>query len=143
VGWLAGDAEVLARALVWREQVSLALAGPATAAVRALWPRRAEIAAANRAVVARNRATVLAWLAERPWAAGAPSPHAGCFLLGVADGWAFDDVAAASRWYAQDQVLAIPGTVVGFPRTLRVGFGHRDEAGLAAGLGYLDDQLRP
>lgn len=143
VGWLAGDPAVLAAALVWREQVSLALAGPATAAVRALWPWRQELQAVNRAVVARNRAALAAWLAERPWLAGAPSPYAACFLLGRAGGAALDDVAIADAWYREDRVLAIPGGTVGFPGTLRVGFGQRDEAGLTAGLDFLDAKLRP
>ena len=142
VGWLAGDPAALAAALVWREQVSLALAGPATAAVRALWPAREAIKAANRAVVARNRAMVTAWLADRPHLAGAPSPYAACFLLGRAGGAPLDDVAIADAWYRADRVLAIPGATVGFPGALRVGFGPRDEAGLAAGLAYLDSKLR-
>lgn len=143
VGWLAGDPLVLAAAMVWREQVSLALAGPATAAIRALWPARGALKAANRAVVARNRAVVRAWLADRPWLAGHPSPHAACFLLGRADGAPLDDVALAAAWYDEDRVMAIPGTTIGFPGTLRVGYGHRDEAGLTAGLRFLDGKLRP
>ena len=141
VGWLAGDSAVLAAALVWREQASLALAGPATAAVRALWPMREEIRAANRAVVARNRAALQAWLAQRPWLQGAPAPQAACFLLGRADGVPLSDVVLADAWYREERVLAIPGTTVGFPGLLRVGFGHRDAAGLAAGLGFLDAKL--
>ncbi len=143
VGWLAGDPAVLAAALVWREQVSLALAGPATAAVRSLWPARADLAAANRAVVTRNRAVLLEWLAARPWLAGEPSPYAACFLLGLADGTPLDDLALADAWYQDARVMAIPGTTVGFPGTLRVGFGHRDEAGLTAGLDFLAERLKP
>lgn len=143
VGWLAGDPAVLAAAMIWREQVSLALAGPATAAVRALWPAREALKAANRALVARNRAVVKAWLAAHPWLAGEPSAHAACFLLGRADGRPLEDLALADAWYREARVMAIPGSTVGFPGTLRVGFGHRDEAGLAAGLDFLAEQLTP
>lgn len=141
VGWLAGDPGAIAEALIWREHTSLALAGPAVAAVKALWPYRAELIALNRAVIARNRSRLLDWLADRPWLAGAPSAHTGAFLLGYADERPFDDVAACATWYDQDQVLVIPGTTLGYPRRLRVGFGQRDKAALEANLAFLDGKL--
>jgi len=141
VGWLAGDAEAIRTGVVWREHTTLALAGPAVAAVKALWPHRAELLAINQAVIARNRARLLGWLAERPWLGGSPSPHTGAFLLGYADARPFDDVATCAAWYAEERVLAIPGTTLGYPGRVRVGFGQRDEAVLEANLAFLDGKL--
>jgi aspartate/methionine/tyrosine aminotransferase len=121
VGWLAGDEKVIAQAVPWREHTTLALAGPATALARAIWPRRGELVAANHAILARNRARI-AGIGEAP-------PTAGVALIKHDR-----DVEVAERWYGEQRGLVIPGTVCGLPGHFRVGFGHRDPSALEAAL---------
>jgi hypothetical protein len=124
VGWLAGDERVIAAAIPWREHTTLALAGPAMALAIALWPRRAELIAANHAILARNRGRI-AGLGEAPTTAG------------VALVRCDQDVAIAERWFARQRGLVIPGSTCGLPGYLRLGFGHRDPAALEAALASL------
>lgn len=139
VGWLVGPAEVAAAALPWMEHATLALSGLSTGLLKALWPRRQELIDANRAVARRNRAIVREWLAEHPHLRGEVTDSAVCFLLSAEGG--FDDVALCERWYAERSSFAIPGSTLGYPGTLRVGFGHRDEAALREALGFLAARL--
>lgn len=141
VGWLVGPAEVVEAALPWREHTTLALSSASEALVAALWPKRQAIMAEVQAIAARNRGLVRAWLAEHPALAGAPSDHAGCFLLTPPG--PFDDMSACDRWYDEDRVLVIPGSTVGYPGTLRVGFGQRDAEALVAALQDLAARLAP
>ncbi|MNT84919.1 hypothetical protein D3C72_2250140 [compost metagenome] len=47
------------------------------------------------------------------------------------------------RWYADRDCFAIPGTTLGYPGMLRLGFGHRDEAALRGALACLAERLAP
>ncbi|MEB3196282.1 MAG: pyridoxal phosphate-dependent aminotransferase [Candidatus Sericytochromatia bacterium] len=141
VGWLAGDSSVLADAVLWREHNGLALSNTATAWVRHIWPHKDRLMAANQAILARNRAMVEAWLAERPDLRGGLSPHAGVCLLGIHAALPFDDQTFAEACYRDDRVLVIPGGTIGMPGVLRVGIGQRDATVLKGGLDYLDARL--
>jgi aspartate/methionine/tyrosine aminotransferase len=81
------------------------------------------------------------WLEAHPHLHGEVSDAAVCFLLSADGG--FDDVALCERWYNERNCFAIPGSTLGYPGTLRVGFGHRDEAALRAALDYLAAQFAP
>jgi aspartate/methionine/tyrosine aminotransferase len=132
LGWLAGDAGLIARAVPWREHTTLALAGPAVALAIALWPHLEELAARNRALLARNRAIALGWLgAQDGWTGRAPTT-AGVLLCGPLN--SVDDVAWAEEWYARCQGLVIPASVCGYPGRFRIGFGHAAPGALEAAL---------
>jgi aspartate/methionine/tyrosine aminotransferase len=131
LGWLAGDAGVLLAALPWREHTTLALAGPAVALAKALWPRRAELVAANQAIVKRNRALALAWAASLPGCGASAPDTAGVLLLRVPG---VDDEEVAQRWYDEERGMVLPGSACGYPGHFRLGFGHRDPAALEAAL---------
>lgn len=140
VGWLVGPAEVAEAALPWMEHATLALSGLSTGLLKALWPRRQELIDANRVVARRNRAIVREWLIQHPHLHGEVTDSAVCFLLSAEGG--FDDVALCERWYEARSCFAIPGSTLGYPGTLRVGFGHRDEAALHAALQHLSVALK-
>ncbi|MFN3430343.1 MAG: pyridoxal phosphate-dependent aminotransferase [Candidatus Sericytochromatia bacterium] len=141
VGWVVGPEAVIASALPWMEHQTLALSGLSVALLKAIWDHREALIDANRAVARRNRAIVRAWLAERPHLTGDVADSAVCFLLGTDGG--LDDVTLAEAWYAERACFAIPGTTLGYPGTLRVGYGHRDEAALVAALAFLAERLAP
>jgi aspartate/methionine/tyrosine aminotransferase len=141
VGWVVGPAEVVEAALPWMEHQTLALSGLSVGLLKAIWAKREALMDANRAVARRNRAIVRDWLVERPHLRGRVSDSAVCFLLGAEGG--LDDVALAEAWYAERACFAIPGSTLGYPGTLRVGFGHRDEAALKAALAFLAERLAP
>ncbi|HEY9721395.1 MAG TPA: pyridoxal phosphate-dependent aminotransferase, partial [Oscillatoriaceae cyanobacterium] len=130
VGWLVGPQDVIEQATRWREHTVLANAGPGEALVTALWPRRHELVAQNQALLRRNRGRVVAWLAAQGMDVPLPET-AGCFLLPMPD-----DEAIAERWYAEG-VLVVPGNRLGYPGTLRLGYGHRDPAALDAALAFV------
>ncbi|MNS81483.1 Capreomycidine synthase [compost metagenome] len=141
VGWVVGPAEVIDAALPWMEHQTLALSGLSVGLLKAVWPHREALIDANRAVARRNRAIVRAWLAERPHLRGHVADSAVCFLLGAEGG--LDDLTLAEAWYAERACFAIPGTTLGYPGTLRVGYGHRDEAAMRAALAFLAERLAP
>jgi aspartate/methionine/tyrosine aminotransferase len=45
-----------------------------------------------------------------------------------------DDVAVAEGLYAAERLLVVPGSTLGHPGWLRVGYGHRDTAALEQAL---------
>lgn len=141
VGWVVGPAEVVAAALPWMEHQTLALSGLSVGLLKAVWSHREALTDANRAVARRNRALVREWLAEQPHLHGHVADSAVCFLLGAEGG--LDDVPLAEAWYAERACFVIPGSTLGYPGTLRLGYGHRDEAALRAALAFLAERLAP
>lgn len=139
VGWLVGPTEVVEAALPWMEHQTLALSGLSMGLLKALWPQRQALLAENRRVARRNRGIVRDWVSAHARLRATVSDAAVCCLLGVEGG--FDDVALCERWYAERTCFAIPGTTLGYPGTLRLGFGHRDEADLIGALDFLARHL--
>lgn len=138
LGWLVAPERVLARAVALREQSLLALPASGEAAALALWPLRERIFAASRARLARNRAIVRAW-ADRAGLALASPEASACALLRPAP--PFDDDAFASAFHRERRALVVPGSRLGYPGALRVGYGHRDPAALEAALAALAGAL--
>lgn len=141
VGWLVGPREVVEAALPWMEHQTLALSGLSMGLLKALWPKRAALMDENREVARRNRAIVRAWVAGQPHLKADVSDAAVCCLLGAEGG--LDDVALCEAWYGDRSCFAIPGSTLGYPGTLRLGFGHRDEAALRRALDFLAEHLTP
>jgi aspartate/methionine/tyrosine aminotransferase len=141
LGWLLGEPERLAEVVVWREHVGLALATPATAWVEALWPRRAAMEAANRSLVGANSAVLGAWARRWPCLYVRTSDRSAACLVGLEGRPGLDDVAVAEALYAVERLLVVPGSTLGHPGWLRVGYGHRDSGALERALEVLGAAL--
>jgi aspartate/methionine/tyrosine aminotransferase len=139
VGWLVAPEPVVVRATEWREHTGLALSSLSEAFLKGIWERRKVLIDANQGLMRRNRGVVERWLARHPQLSGTPAATAGCFLLKPPEG--FDDLAACEQWFQEGRVLMIPGATIGYPGTLRVGYGQRDPEVLEAALAYLSGRL--
>ncbi len=137
LGWLmAADPGVVKRVLAWHEHLSCSVSRMSEQMVEWLWPRRDVIWQEHSAIAARNRQIVADWLPTvTPHATGV-LPPAGVMTLVWPQGEA-DDMALARRLREHHDCFVVPGSCLGYPGALRIGFGHRDPDVLRAALHQL------
>jgi aspartate/methionine/tyrosine aminotransferase len=140
---LAGDPDILQRAVTWREHQGLALASPATSWVKRFWPHRARIIESNQALLETNRRLVQQSLAQFPELHWHTTPATAVGLLGPQQShWpSFDDEAFSRAVYTHDRVFVVPGSRIGYPGRLRIGYGQRAGADLSLSLAEVLNQL--
>ena len=137
LGWaMCADPGVTKRVLAWHEHLTCSVSRMSEQMLEWLWPKREELWGENTAIAARNRAIVDAWLPTLAPHAKGVLPPAGIMTLVWPRGES-DDMALA-RWLRErHDCFVVPGSCVGYPGALRVGFGHRDAEALRAALGQL------
>ena len=143
LGWLAGDPDVIQRAITWREHQGLALAAPATRWVKHLWPHRARIVTNNQSLLESNRRLVQESLAHFPQLHWHTTRATAIGLLGPPPDLrpGFNDEAFAHASYTRHCLFVVPGSRIGYPGRLRIGYGHRNADELSLSLSELLDQL--
>lgn len=136
LGWVAARRQALATCLPYHEYATCCVSRLSEQVVEALWPRREELFAANQAIAERNRRLYGDWLARMGHLIRGEVPPVGVVSLI----WPHDpdDQGVAARLREEFGVFCLPGSTLGFPGALRVGFGHRDPAVLAAALQQLE-----
>jgi aspartate/methionine/tyrosine aminotransferase len=140
LGWVATRSDALKACLPYHEYATCCVSRLSEQVIEALWPRREELFAENRAIAARNRDRFGAWLeGMKDLVAGAVPPVGVVTLL-----WprAEDDQRLAARLREEFGVFCLPGSTLGYPGALRVGFGHRAPDALEAAFAQLERGLR-
>lgn len=140
LGWIASRSEALEACLPYHEYATCCVSRLSEQVIEALWPRREELFAENQAIAARNRERFAAWLFEaQDVVAGALPPVGVVTLL-----WPHveDDEQLAARLREEFGVFCLPGSTLGYPGALRVGFGHRAPGALDLALDRLAEGLR-
>lgn len=141
LGWvMSQDETVLKRILAWHEHMSCSISRVSEQMIEWLWPKRAVIWEEHAAIAARNRRLVADWLAGLERHATGVLPPAGVMTL-VWPLHVTNDQDLAIQVREAFDCFVVPGSFVGYPGALRVGFGHRDEAVLEAALTQLGKAL--
>jgi aspartate/methionine/tyrosine aminotransferase len=137
LGWAAcADRHVASRVLAWHEHLTCSVSRMSEQMLEWLWPRRDALWAENLAIAERNRARVAAWLPTIADHAHAVLPPAGVMTLLWPHG-DHDDMALARHLREEHDCFVVPGSCLGYPGALRIGFGHRDPEELEAALAQL------
>ncbi len=133
LGWVAcTDPDLGRRVLAWHEHLSNSAPRPSETALVALWPELERETEVSRAIAARNAAIVARWLAHNQDRFSGSLPDAGVTML-LAPRGGLDDVQFAIA-VRRSGVFVIPGSTLGYPGQIRIGFGHRDPGRLEAAL---------
>lgn len=141
LGWVASRSPRLASVLPYHEHATCCVSRVSEQVVEALWPRREALFAELRRLAERNRAMVAMWLeAQADLLVGELPPSGVVTLLWPRKGQDDREVARALR--EDFDLFVLPGSTLGYPGALRVGFGHRDPAVLTAALARLETGLR-
>lgn len=141
LGWVASRSEALASCLPYHEYATCCVSRLSEQVIEALWPRREALFSANRAVVERNRVLFGAWLAAmQPLLRGHLSPSGVVSL--IYPRWCEDDREVARALAEDFGLFCLPGSTLGYPGALRVGYGHRDAESLLASLARLETGMR-
>lgn len=141
LGWVASRSARLAACLPYHEHATCCVSRLSEQVIEALWPRREELFAENRRVADRNRTMFGLWLAQFAEIVAGQVPPAGVVTL-VWPSFDSDDRRVARALREDFGLFVLPGSTLGYPGALRVGFGHRDPAALAAALARLETGLR-
>ncbi|MBI6547114.1 MAG: pyridoxal phosphate-dependent aminotransferase [Cyanobacteria bacterium NC_groundwater_1444_Ag_S-0.65um_54_12] len=143
LGWLAcRDHVFLERALAWHEHLAHSPPRTSERMVVALWPELQVQLKESQRIAARNAALFSGWLVQVHGHCRGRLPRAGVTTLLHWPGLArHDDVALALHLRRQSGLFVVPGTFLGFPGTIRIGFGQRDPAELLAALAILETRV--
>ena len=126
IGWLAADADLVARCWAMRDYVSLS-PGKLNDALAVLALRhRDRLVARSQDIIARNLATAHRWFADHAGVASWTPPRAGLLALlrYHAD---IPSLALANRLAEAHSVMLAPGSAFGFEGHLRLGIGQDPE----------------
>lgn len=141
LGWIASRSAVLSALRPYHEHATCCVSALSEQLLLALWPRRTELFAANHAVIERNRPIFVEWLERCDSLVEGFIPPGGVMTL------LFPRIDQTDRGIARalrEQVglFCLPGSALGVPGALRVGFGHREESSLRQGLAALEQGLK-
>lgn len=141
LGWVAcRDAAIRQRVLSWHEHLAHSPPRPSEEALAALWPALEGELARSRSIAARNRGRVERWLQRHVSDFAGCLPDAGVTML-LNCPPELTDISLAHR--ARDRgVFVVPGSALGYPDRIRIGFGHRDPEALEAALEALAAIIR-
>lgn len=141
LGWAAcADERVAKRVLAWHEHLTCSVSRMSEQMLEWIWPQREALWAENLAIAERNRAQMAQWLPTvSEWAHGV-LPAAGVMTL-LWPHETQDDMALARRIREEHDCFVVPGSCLGYPGALRVGFGHRDAEALELTLTQLSVAL--
>ena len=137
LGWMVARRPLLERLRPYHEYATCCVSRVSEQILEALWPRRHEIWAANGAIAARNRALMGRWLEEHSLGR---LPPVGVVTL-VWPAGCRDDRNLARDLRESRGLFCLPGSTLGYPGALRIGFGHRSLDDLSASLAVLSDHL--
>lgn len=141
LGWVASRSPRLADCLPYHEHATCCVSRLSEQVVEALWPRREELFAENRRVTARNRHMFDLWLGAVSDLITGALPPAGVVTL-VWPCFDADDREVARALREDFGLFVLPGSTLGYPGALRVGFGHRDPVALTSALARCETGLR-
>lgn len=134
LGWAAcADPSLTQRLLAWHEHMTCSVSRLSEQLLEGLWPRREELWAENAAVAARNRSRFESWRQGLGATLDVALPPSGVMTLVKLRGDQ-DDRRVARDLRERHDCLVVPGSCVGYPGMLRIGFGHRDAEALEAAL---------
>ena len=137
LGWAATpDRALAARILAWHEHLTCSVSRMSEQMLEWIWPERTALWEESLAIAHRNRARVADWLPTVSEGAHGALPPTGVMTLLWPHEHA-DDLALARRLREVDGCFVVPGSCLGYPGALRIGFGHRDEAALDRALDAL------
>ncbi|MNY04688.1 Capreomycidine synthase [compost metagenome] len=140
LGWVATLSQALQACLPYHEYATCCVSRLSEQVIENLWPRREELFEANQAIAKRNRHRFGSWLERMDGLVKGVVPPVGVVTLI----WPHeqDDLQLAARLREEYGLFCLPGSTLGYPGALRVGFGHRDPAALDAALARLEAGLR-
>lgn len=141
LGWAAcADERVAERILAWHEHLTCSVSRMSEQMLEWIWPQRERLWHENRMLADRNRDMVARWLPTvSAWAHGVLPPSGVMTLL-----WPHgdtDDMGLATRLREEHNCFVVPGSCLGYPGALRIGFGHRDAEELQQALACLKEAL--
>lgn len=145
LGWLAcKDPGLRERALAWHEHFGHSPPRVSERVVAGLWPELQVAVRESQEIAGRNRAMFASWLAQMQDLVAGTEPETGvCTILRPAwEGFDGDDMRLALKLRHEFDLFVLPGSCVGYPGRLRVGFGHREAGDLVAALARLEAGLR-
>ncbi|HEY9856553.1 MAG TPA: aminotransferase class I/II-fold pyridoxal phosphate-dependent enzyme, partial [Stenomitos sp.] len=140
LGWVASRSSQLATCLPYHEHATCCVSRLSEQVIEALWPRRAEVFAENHRVTERNRQLFAVWLASVSRLLDGALPPAGVVTL-VWPRFDSDDREVARALREDFGLFVLPGSTLGYPGALRVGFGQRDPVTLLAALARFETGL--
>ncbi|MBO9541116.1 pyridoxal phosphate-dependent aminotransferase [bacterium] len=140
LGWVATRSQALQACLPYHEYATCCVSRLSEQVIEALWPRREELFEANQAIAERNRRRFGAWLEQMKGLLEGVVPPVGVVTLIWPQ--ASNDRQLAAQLREEFDLFCLPGSTLGYPGALRVGFGHRDPATLDAALTRLEEGLR-
>ncbi len=141
LGWVAcADPRVAQRILAWHEHLTCSVSRMSEQMLEWLWPQREVLWAENTAIAQENRARVADWLATVSEWADVQLPPAGVMTLVWPHG-THDDMAFGRQLRESHDCFVVPGSCLGYPGALRIGFGHRDPEALSQALDTLRQAL--
>lgn len=141
LGWVASRSAMLAACLPYHEHATCCVSRLSEQVIEALWPRREALFAENRRVTDRNRGMFGRWLEHMADLVAGRVPPAGVVTL-VWPCFEADDREVARSLREDFGLFVLPGSTLGYPGALRVGFGHRDPVTLTAALARCETGLR-
>jgi len=141
LGWAASaDEQVAQRILAWHEHLTCSVSRLSEQMLGWIWPQRERLWTENRLLADRNREMVARWLPTvSDWAHGVMPPAGVMTLL-----WPHgdrDDMRLAARLREDHSCFVVPGSCLGYPGALRIGFGHRNPEDLTRALACLKAAL--
>ncbi len=143
LGWAAcADKRVIARVLAWHEHLSCSVSRMSEQMLEWLWPEREALWAENQAIALRNLKLFENALPRlNSWASVELPPSGVMTLIWPRAGQ--DDQAIARHLREVHDVFVVPGSCLGYPGALRIGYGHRDAGRLQAALAALSGARPP
>jgi aspartate/methionine/tyrosine aminotransferase len=141
LGWVAcADQRVAQRILAWHEHLTCSVSRMSEQMLEWLWPQREVLWAENAAIAQANRMQVADWIPSVTAWADVQLPPAGVMTLVWPHGTR-DDMALGRQLRELHDCFVVPGSCLGYPGALRIGFGHRDPVALSQALGTLRHAL--
>ncbi len=141
LGWVASRSPELAACLPYHEHATCCVSRLSEQVIEALWPRREALFAENRRVTEINRTLFGLWLPEMSSLITGQVPPSGVVTL-VWPTFDPDDREVARALREDFGLFVLPGSTLGYPGALRVGFGHRDAVALTEALARFETGLR-
>ncbi len=144
LGWIAcKDPAFRERALAWHEHLAHSPPGSSERVVAGLWPELQTAVRESQEIASRGRAMFASWLVQMRDLVEGTEPETGvCTILRPRyAGYDGDDRALALRLRHEFELFVLPGSCVGYPGWVRVGFGHRNGSDLVAALARLETGL--
>lgn len=141
LGWVASRSAQLGACLPYHEHATCCVSRLSEQVIEALWPQREALFAENRGITERNRTMFGLWLEQFGDLIAGRLPPAGVVTL-VWPTFDTDDRAVARALREDFELFTLPGSTLGYPGALRVGFGHRDPLTLAEALARFETGLR-